>query len=176
MTGFIEKHEESAVKARVKLARGKVLQPEEEGIAEFGVNPQGCAEAEKVAELSEPSRELATKILTEVGFKERLVGVTMHPRAGNTDILIYSFEEATVLLHYDAGNLGIEATGSIGYINLNALQKWVGDIYGDKELAEIIRERIKAGGSFKEQVEYIKPLMEQRLRQCKGIVGADTEA
>jgi len=131
---------------------------------------------EKVVRLSEPTKELATRLLSEVGFKERLVGVTMHPKAGNIGASIYSFEEAANLLHYDAGDLRIRGTGSIGYIDLYDLQKWVGGVYGDKELAETIGEKIKEGSSYKEQVEAIKPLMEQRLRQCKKIVGVDTEA
>ena len=60
--------------------------------------------------------------------------------------------------------------------DLDELQKWVGEVYGDKELAETIGEKIKEGSSYKEQVEAIKPLMEQRLRQCERIVGVDTEA
>ena len=175
MSEFSEQHDELAPKSEVESAKELAPQPEEGGIAESGVMPGGSAEAEKVVRLSAPSIELATKLLTEVGFNERLVGVSMHPMAGNIEASIYSFEEATNFLHCDEGDLRIRNTGSIGYINLDELKKWVGEVFGDKELAETIGEKIEKGSNYKEQVEVIQTLMEQRLRQCEKIVGVDTE-
>ena len=36
-----------------------------------------------MAKLSEPSMELAERLLSEVGFEERFVGTKMMPMAGN---------------------------------------------------------------------------------------------
>ena len=67
-------------------------------------------------------------------------------------------------------------SGSIGYINPNKLAKWIEDIFGDFELAEAIGEKIKENSNYKDQVKAIKPLMEQRLKQCREIIGEETEA
>ena len=161
MAEFSEQSEELAPKLEeIELAGELAPQPE----------------AEKVIKLSEPSKELTTRLLSEITFKERLVGVYMHSMAGNIEESIYSFEEAVDLLHFDAGELRIRGSGSIGYIDLDELQKWVGDVFGDKELAEAIGEKIKEGSSYKERVLPIKVLMQQRLNQCKEIAGEGTEA
>ncbi|MDD4876328.1 MAG: hypothetical protein PHQ86_04260 [Dehalococcoidales bacterium] len=130
---------------------------------------------DKIVRLSEPSKELAARVLAEVDFKERFVGVNMHPMAGNTEVSIYRFEEAINLLHYNTGDLRIKGTGSIGYIDFNKLQKWIEEVYKDKELAKIINKKINDNYSYKDQVEAIKPVMEQRLRQSKEIVRVDME-
>ena len=132
--------------------------------------------AQKEVILLKPSRELSVKLLSELNFQESIVGYKMHSMAGSTQNYLYSFEDVVNFLHFDAGDLNIRGSGSIGYIDLNKLQEWVAGVFGDKELAEAIGEKIKEGSSYKESVELIKPLMEQRLKQCEEIAREETEA
>jgi hypothetical protein len=151
-------------------------QPEGECAAESEVPGEPPPELEEKEEvkLSQPSMEMATRILTELGFKERLVGSQITEMAGEQEEYIYSFKEATDLLHCDV--TGLKGSGSIGYIEPNKLAEWIRSIFGDKELAQVIEEKIKEGSSYKDRAEAIRPLMEQRLKQCKEIAGEETGA
>ena len=73
------------------------------------------------------------------------------------------------------GDLRVRGSGSIGYIDPNKLEKWVGEVFGDKELAQAIGEKIREGNSYQERILPIRELMEQRLKQCKEISGGETE-
>ena len=70
-----------------------------------------------MVKLSEPSMELAEKLLREVGFEERVVGVKMTPRAGNRVSSIYSFEEVLGFLHTESLEdlLGVDTRSSVGF-------------------------------------------------------------
>jgi len=46
--------------------------------------------------LKNPSRELAMKILSEVGFEDRLIGFSLRERTGPMPVVMYKFEEVVV--------------------------------------------------------------------------------
>ena len=119
--------------------------------------------------LLKPPKEIATKIVREVGFEERLVGVTMLPMAGTQVSSIYSFQEAVEFLHMDSLQdlLAVGSRSHIGYLDLDQLKTWVSEVFGDKELAERIDKEIQNSGSYAERVKVIKELMQERLSQCK---------
>ncbi len=122
-----------------------------------------------MAQLPKPTKDVATRILSEVGFDNRLVGFDMKPRAGNTPMSLYSFAEATNFLHVDSlDDLLIPGgRGSVGYIELAALQKWVDQVMGDKDLASAIGEAVKQNDCYHDQAIAVKELMAERLSQCK---------
>jgi len=132
-------------------------------------------EKEKI-QLSKPSKELAKRLLTQVGFKDRLIGYKMTPMQGNLEESIYSFKDANEFLWFDFGEFGVKSSGSIGYIDPIKLEKWIFEVFGDKELAEAIGKKTKESNNYKERLEAIKPLVEQRLKQCWEIIGEKTEA
>jgi len=49
--------------------------------------------------LSEPSRELVSRISREIDFKDRLIGSNLHERAGVKTISLYSLHELYMLLN-----------------------------------------------------------------------------
>jgi hypothetical protein len=124
-----------------------------------------------MAKLSEPSKDLASRILREVDFEERFVGVKMTPMAGNRMTSIYSFQEAVDFLHMDSLEdlLAVGSHGSVGYLDLNHLKKWISDIFGDMELAEALDQGIGDGDSYMAGLEKAKDLMRERLEQCKAV-------
>lgn len=168
--------EEPAPKPEEIKPVGELAPPEPEGESPAQPEASEEPEAETVVKLSEPSKELATRVLGKVSFQERLIGTRMHSMVGNISESFYSFKEAAGFMYVDVvGGLVVRGSGSIRYINPEKLQKWVGEVFGDKELAEAIGEKIKEVSSYKERVRLIKGLMQQRLKQCEEIVGEETE-
>ena len=108
-----------------------------------------------------------------MGFEERFAGVKMMPMAGNRVSSIYSFEEAVEFLHMDSLEdlLTLGSRASVGYLDLDQLKKWVGDIFGDKELADEMGKEIKKTDNYMDRMKVVKQMMQERLRQCKEIVG-----
>jgi hypothetical protein len=186
MTEFSRSSKEPAPKKEEPAGGLAPPESEEETIAQPEASEE--PEAETVVKLSQPSKELATRLLGKVSFKERLIGSVEHPSPGASDTSIYSFEEAAIFL--DGGNLtGKDYTRTIRF---DALKKWVGETYGDKELAQAIGEITKEllGNwtvpyqRYLKSLVLIKPvkeLMLQRVKQCKEImgieiIGGETEA
>ena len=153
-------------------------QSEEQSVSEPSTTGEPAPESEekKEVKLSQPSKEMANKVLTEVCFEERLIGVSKLSAAGDVEESLYSFEEATNFLHVDVGSLRIMGSGSVGYIEPDKLAKWIMNVFGDEELARIIEEKIKEGSCYKDRAESIKLLMEQRLKQCREVLGKEAEA
>jgi len=170
MPEFSEQSEELAPKSE-KPAEEPAPQPEDTAALEPQPTEEVALEQEEKEEiqLSKPSKELAIRILTRVSFQERLIGYKMMATTGNLEESIYSFKDAIDLLWFDVGELGVRTSGSIGYIDPVKLERWVGETLGDKELADAIGKKVKEYSNYREQVESIKPLMKQRLRQCQEI-------
>ena len=141
--------------------------------------------------LSQPSRELAVKLLGVVSFPERIFGIKENAGEGDVEETIYSFEEAVGFL--DGDLKGVEEAmkrhpvGETVYsIEPKVLVKWVGETLGDKELAQAIeavtREYYEPMGPYQrylKNIELIRPvkeLMAQRLKQCEEIIGEEPEA
>jgi hypothetical protein len=110
----------------------------------------------KTGRLRVPSNDLRKRVLTEVGFEDRLEGFHLHERTGPNPVTMYSFEEAVSLLNDRHPRL-----------DFNELEKWVKKVIGDAELAEQIALAIKKGSNDQEKTYSIRDLMEERLNQCK---------
>ncbi len=121
-----------------------------------------------MAKLSDPTPKLAAKMLQEVDYDERLVGLMLAPMSGSVERTLWSFEEAVNFLHVDK-NLH-ENQASIRYIDLNLLQRWICEVFGDHELATVINAEISKYKNFGERVQPVKEMMLFRLNQCKKLV------
>jgi hypothetical protein len=121
--------------------------------------------------LSPPSEDLARRILTEVGWEERIEGFFEAPMRGKLREYIFKFRDAANLLRADVSDPWSTSSGFFGYFEFNELQAWVRDVFGDRELADAIGNILAADASLKERIESIKSLMEHRLRQCEEMLG-----
>ena len=130
-----------------------------------------------MAKLSEPTMELAARILMEVGFHERIIGAKMAPMAGNRICSIYSFEEALDFLHMGSSDdILIRGKHSlVGYLDLEQLKIWVRDVFGDNALAEAIDKAVRKSSHYMGRVKSVKELMRQRLNQCKYIAANNAD-
>ena len=107
-------------------------------------------------DLSEPTRELAQKILTEVGFEHRLMGYSMHKRTGPLPVPMYSFEEIVGLLNFPGPVL-----------DFASLETWVRAAMQDGELADAIGEAVRSIPGFEDRNCRVRDLMGWRLLQCR---------
>jgi len=105
-----------------------------------------------------PTKELATRILGEVDFPDRLIGHKMRRRMGPVPVSLYSFEEVVRFL-----------TEDIPQIDLEDLHTWVGEKIGDKDLALAIEEISRKDMDDPEKFLHIKGLMAARLGQSRRI-------
>ena len=138
-----------------------------------------------MTQLSRPSRELATRLLTEVIFNDRIIGVWMHTMGGGTECFILSLREAVGFLKPNDGGVWSTA-GWTCYIDPSRLQKWIAEVLNDQELAQAIEQLVKECDRHDDPIERyqkkmglmgpIKQLMEQRLRQCEEVAGEGNKA
>jgi hypothetical protein len=105
-----------------------------------------------------PTKELATRMLGEVDFQDRLIGHKMRRRMGPVPVSLYSFEQVVRFL-----------TEDIPQIELDDLEAWVGDKIGDKDLARAIREISSRELDEPEKLLHIRGLMMARLGQSRRI-------
>lgn len=113
--------------------------------------------------LSEPSEELAARLLARVSFDERFTAAMVHPHTGPMPMDAYSFEQVANLLNAP----GLQ-------LDLKVLATWIGEVIGDRELAARTREAIDEGP--REQARSTtKALMQERLEQCRAMMEESTE-
>ena len=112
-----------------------------------------------MAELLQPSPELAQKILTEVGFEDRIKGYRMREHVGPLSLTMYSFEEVYNFLSDD-----------YPAVDFARLEQWFRKTFGDKELADKVAQALAESSNNQERAVKIHNLMGQRLAQAKDIV------
>ncbi len=124
--------------------------------------------------LSEPTKELATRLLAEVGFEERLRAANLTPMSGARQHSIYGFRQAINFLRIDEFEDLVAAgpRASIAYVDPDALRIWVAEVLGDTELADAIGGAIAEGTSYVETMRPVKELMEYRLSQCEAVLAS----
>ena len=110
----------------------------------------------KFLKLSEPSREMARKMLSEVDFQVRLIGYKIHPKLGPVEVALYSFEELVGLM--------VEPRR---FISLEKVEQWVREVMGDLELAGRIREISAMELAEQEKLNRLAKLLGMRMLQCK---------
>ena len=106
--------------------------------------------------LTAPSRELALRVLHEVGFDDRLMGGSLHLRGGVRKFSLYSLEEVFMLLREPHPQ-----------VDLDRLENWVRTVIHDRELADRIKVAIGQKATGQDALPLIRDLVGLRLIQCK---------
>src|SRR4030042_3525024 len=86
--------------------------------------------------LSLPSKELAKKILAEVGWEERIEGFFEAPMRGTLREYIFKFGDAAHLLQVDVSDPWSTRSGIFGYFEFGELEAWIRNVFGANELAD----------------------------------------
>jgi hypothetical protein len=105
--------------------------------------------------LAAPDKDLIVRILSQVGFKDRLTGYRAGERSGSARVSLYSFQEIAVFL----GN----PFPQLAFVDL---EEWIRQVMGDVELGMRISEVVKEESNDYDRTQRIKVLMEERLAQC----------
>jgi hypothetical protein len=127
-----------------------------------------------MSKLPEPSKDLASRLLSEREYEERLVGYEMSPATGNAQRSLYSLQEAYDFVKMgEMADLLLRGGGAIiGYLDLDELRQWVGDVLGDGDLAAAVSEAVAAGENYRDRLLEVRQLMRERLDQCRAVVCA----
>lgn len=124
-----------------------------------------------MAKLSEVSKEMAQKLLQEVGFEDRIIGVNMSGSTGNNEITIYSMKELAFFLQSDSyDTLSQRGQGSMCYMDIDEMLRWIGQVYGDQELADVMVNDMANLDSNADKLEAAGELLKERLKQCDEIM------
>ncbi|MDD4874107.1 MAG: hypothetical protein PHE15_03950 [Dehalococcoidales bacterium] len=142
-----------------------------------------------MTDLSEPTKELAARLLSRVSYDQRLLVQKFFQLTGALKIDIYSLEKAIEFLEtcdrrYSPDDLLVRGSKvSIDYVDLNCLKNWIGFTLGDTELAEAMNTELGEGPKsrsiavigkyFITHVGPVRDLLKQRLKQCKEVVGGE---
>lgn len=114
-------------------------------------------------QLSEPSEELAARLMERVGFSDRFTATMVHPHTGPLPMDVYSFQHLANLLNAP----GLQ-------IDLKALATWLDKVMGDAELAARTRAATEEGPQKKAR-STARALMQERLEQCSAMMEESTE-
>lgn len=114
-----------------------------------------------VEHFAAPSAEQASHILRDVSFADRLLGGSLHGRAGIMTMSLYSLTDVFALLNTE-------------YPQIDVLQLagWIRAVIHDHELADRIESAASAGASDQATLTRIRDLIGLRLIQCRQLAGA----
>ena len=110
--------------------------------------------------LSTPSRALASRVVQEVNFEDRLIGSILYLRAGVRIVSLYSLEEVFLLLKEPYPQ-----------IDPAQLENWIRTILHDGELADSIKAITLEETGNQDILPCIRDLVGWRLIQCKQVTG-----
>ena len=125
-----------------------------------------------MSRLSAVTKEMASKLLSEVEYGSHLVGSKMHPMSGSTDVILMELEDVLNFFHMGAIEtlVIIGGGGVVHYLDYSDLKMWVSNVFGDEELANAIGEEIDKGKCFADTMGPIWELLNERIQQCKTIL------
>ena len=124
-----------------------------------------------VATLSVPSPELAARLLEDVGYEKRLVGLKMAAMGGSNPSSLHSLTEVANFIHVADYETALRDNHStVGYIDPEALARWVSEVLGDEELSTAIREVASSGDNYGAIADPLKELLIERLGQCHAVL------
>jgi len=109
--------------------------------------------------LSTPSKDLAARLLKEVGYDKRLIGWRLRERSGMLPVTMYSLAELVVFL-----------SDPYPGINLKAVQDWIGSILKDHELESKIDAVLLGEANNYAKMSKVRDLAGYRLLQCKKLI------
>jgi len=122
--------------------------------------------------LTMPSSELARRLTESVGFEERLVGVKMNQMGGANPTALFSLPDVAAFIKIDKDEVLSDMVGkvTVGFIEPQALARWIAGVFGDEELAGAIREVASQHEYYADTVPGLKALMYERLAQCREVL------
>lgn len=124
--------------------------------------------------LTQPNAHEAQHLMRELTQGERLIGVRMSPMGGAAPTAIYSLASAAGFMETPSAEELDDpySREPIGYIDPEALVRWIRGVFGDEELASAVREEIDTGRAYAFIAPAIQSLLLMRVQQCSVLLGA----
>ena len=117
--------------------------------------------------------ESATNLLRHLEPTDALEAGILTPMAGTRPIRLFGIEEAErFLVLHDGTTVALGgAWATVNYVDPNHLVEWVGDVLGDRGLAEGLREIAATRKPYGFLVPDMKSLIASRIQQAKLALG-----
>lgn len=119
-------------------------------------------------QLTQPTKAVKESLSAEVEYDDHFVGYKLHGMAGGRAMRLYTLEEVKNFMHADSREalLEIGGGGTVGYVDFEELAGWVRNVVGDPDLSVAIMEVEEREDNYKDKVEKISTLIEERLSQA----------
>lgn len=113
--------------------------------------------------------EKAVRLLRHLAPEEALEAGILTPMAGTRPVRLFSLEEAQAFLQvYDASAVDFDGTwAKINYVDPKHLATWIGEVLGDRELADAVHEIADSRRAYGFLVPDVKSLLTARIEQAK---------
>ena len=131
-------------------------------------------------EMPRPSRELAVRLTSDLGYDGRINGMELNTTVGTIDSYLYSLKEVALFLCGDSEGI-TQGIGFVRFIDPDDLREWVRSTLGDAELdralAKIAGEYEACEDSVERYIKKvaaippIKELLLLRLKQGEEVMG-----
>lgn len=113
-----------------------------------------------MTQMPELSKGQADRLLTEMGYEDRLIGYEITASSDSPPLSLYSLQEVYEFL---CGN----SMDRIAEVDLDGLATWVGEVLGDSYLQHAIDESAKEETAYLKQAAKVALLLGERLEQSR---------
>lgn len=136
-----------------------------------------------MSSLTEPSEDLARRILGEVAWDDRVVGHALKA-SGTFTYTLLSLEQVThfvAMSTFDVtpGELLVRGGNVTAcYVRPEGLQEWIGTVLDDPELSAAVAGLIAADNGLNSYPVFMQPitqLLQERMSQARAVLGIPEE-
>jgi len=133
---------------------------------------------ETACRFSEPTLELVNHISRELPYEDRLTAYHTNAATGSQTLICYTMADMVKGLFKTRWN-GLLQSGSkasLTWVDMDKLVAWVRDKIGDVELADAMEQAIDKDACYKDQVDALVPVLEERVEQYRQVWEANAPA
>lgn len=135
------------------------------------ITEASTAAVESVTTLSEPTPELAARLLADVAYEQQIVGLKMSAMGGSSPSTLLSLPQVAHFIQIGTYEEALnDRQATVGYVDPGALAAWISQVLGDDELAEAVRAEIGKGEFYGNIAMAIKALLHARVAQCLAVL------
>jgi len=121
--------------------------------------------------LTEPTPESAARLMADVEYEQRLTGLKMAAMGGSNPSALHSLADVANFIHVSDYSTALHDNhATVGFIDPQALARWVAGVLGDEELAGAVRECAAHGEFYGAVAMPIKELLLERVAQCRAVL------
>lgn len=126
---------------------------------------------ETACRFSVPTPELVEHVSRELPYEDRLTAYLTNAATGSQAVICYTMSDMVRVLFKTRWNglLNSGSKASLTWIDLGKLTAWVREKIGDTELADAMEQAIDPDACYKDQVDALAPIIEERAEQYREV-------